>query len=382
MGAKSTMGGDSSNMVVTLYDQHGKIVNACTNFHSSGYDALDVCAPDSPFKHPCVFTGIQPIRDKIKVPIFALLVAAGVDLDQSILDPETRKERYPDAAVLDACLVSYMSGVSPGNWDGIKAAGYNSADTYSTFEEFQEGAKDACARLPMRLFGVELQISFDFDNMNGARDSFDLQSSPDSIRVACTVKVGPTHGALATDITGTTGYSGETTRTTQGLFITMDASGELCTPDFAVFLITMTTILGLLGAANSMTEFIMLGVLPQRGYYKEAKVELTEDFSDLRDSLRESKAGATMGKGVLDAVQAVRGESFDEDTKKRQVRRDASGGAGVEERDVASGNGSNPMAQSPPESHSKLFHVRRGNAEVGSQSVQAICSAANQSAAI
>jgi hypothetical protein len=41
------------------------------------------------------------------------------------------------------------------------------ADAYTTFEEFQESAKDACARIPLRLFGLELQLSFDFDNMNG-----------------------------------------------------------------------------------------------------------------------------------------------------------------------------------------------------------------------
>jgi hypothetical protein len=89
-------------MLVTLYDQHGAVVNACTNYHTREYDALDVCAPASPFKHPCLFTGIAPIRDQVKIPIGALLIAAGVDLDQSVLDPKTLRERQPDAGVLGA----------------------------------------------------------------------------------------------------------------------------------------------------------------------------------------------------------------------------------------------------------------------------------------
>jgi hypothetical protein len=103
-------------------------------------------------------------------------------------------------------------------------------------------------------------------------------------------------------------------------------------------------------------------------YYKEAKTELTEDFSDLRaslhDSQRESKGGGVgAGEGVLGEASPSHGPSAEvSQVKRRLVRHNASNAGGVaeKEKDLHS---QLAMARSSTTPHSKLFHVRKGKAE-------------------
>lgn len=66
-------------------------------------------------------------------------------------------------------------------------------------------------------------------------------------------------------------------------------TGDLSMFDFQTLLVQAVSAIGLLNIATLVVEFVMLNVLPLRRYYTKVKIEETEDFSDVRDQLKEQE---------------------------------------------------------------------------------------------
>ncbi|TPX40340.1 hypothetical protein SeLEV6574_g06660 [Synchytrium endobioticum] len=74
-----------------------------------------------------------------------------------------------------------------------------------------------------------------------------------------------------------------------GVQVTLTQTGTIGQFNFLSFLSNLVGGLALLKVATTITEMLMMYGLPQRKLYREAKVEQTEDFSDVRQELKEIK---------------------------------------------------------------------------------------------
>jgi len=81
-----------------------------------------------------------------------------------------------------------------------------------------------------------------------------------------------------------------------GVKIDLVQGGNLAKFSFSQLLVSLTTSLTLLAVATVITDIVALYFLPDKDRYENAKYELTEDFSDLRDA--EEEAAKNKGKTV------------------------------------------------------------------------------------
>ena len=79
-------------------------------------------------------------------------------------------------------------------------------------------------------------------------------------------------------------------------------SGELCEPDFAVLLVTLTSALGLIAAGTSIVEFIMLNVLPRRQFYKVEQNFVTANYGAIMKKVRDNGVLDEMNQKLLDTA--------------------------------------------------------------------------------
>jgi len=84
-----------------------------------------------------------------------------------------------------------------------------------------------------------------------------------------------------------------------GIKIDLVQSGDLAMFSFSNLLVSLTTSLTLLAVASVMTDYIALYILPDRERYNDAKFELTEDFSDIRDEDEHDKDKVGAEKKLL-----------------------------------------------------------------------------------
>jgi len=76
-----------------------------------------------------------------------------------------------------------------------------------------------------------------------------------------------------------------------GIKIDLVQTGFLSSFSFSNLLVSLTTSLTLLAVASVITDYIALFLMPDRLQYNEAKYELTEDFSDIREAKEKGNGG-------------------------------------------------------------------------------------------
>ena len=86
----------------------------------------------------------------------------------------------------------------------------------------------------------------------------------------------------------------------RGLYFRYIATGFVGDTSFFSVLLTLTTSLTLFAVATTVTDFLMTYVLPERNLYYACKYEETDDFSDVRDAIKE---GLVSKKAAIDDLK-------------------------------------------------------------------------------
>ncbi|KAK3257274.1 hypothetical protein CYMTET_33633 [Cymbomonas tetramitiformis] len=333
-------GGPATKIEADLrYAKNNSVVLACGNqnsfygFGSKDWDIRQSCQDswDSAVG-PCN----SDYGSDLVLPLQALLVAADIMLDEPLGD---RTERTGDDDMYQQCVerVTHF-GVfgwvkDDEAWEHLKTlqSMHNDSNvTYPssaslffvglvyddiadlTYSEIMVLLRSFCASTTVREFGVKLLVSMTHDNMQGSRGGnfINAMGGPyfpsrihTDIKVSAQLSMlqGP-RSYLMDEILGTPYYS-------QDLEVLVGHYGEICKFDFSQLLVTLTSALGLLVVARTITDGIMTKALPLRKLYDQEKYHRTVDYSEVRDKLMS-------GDVALHKISTV-DDIFREDTANR-----------------------------------------------------------------
>ncbi|KAK3246718.1 hypothetical protein CYMTET_43758 [Cymbomonas tetramitiformis] len=338
-------GGPATRINAELQYANGSVVYRCGDkdnfygFGSNGWDIRQSCQ-DSPDEADQVCKSAY--GSDLVVPLKALLAAADVFMDETF---RHRTARTGSDDMYQQCLRRVTDhGVfgwvkDDAAWEQLKTL-QNVVDddgdalTYpmraslffvglvyddiadKTYTEILELLQSYCQKATVRQFGVKLLISMTHDNMQGSRGGNVLSSFAGPYlpaRIHTTIVAS----AQLSMLLGPRAYKEENEKRffSQDMEVLVGHYGEICSFDFSQLLTTMTSALGLLVVARTITDTVMTKVMPLRRLYYKEKYHLTLDYSDLREAALGKNLGLNQIHSISDVVD-----------KKAQCRRTKSGG--------------------------------------------------------
>eukprot|EP01111_Echinosteliopsis_oligospora_P016821 TRINITY_DN7116_c0_g1_i2.p1 TRINITY_DN7116_c0_g1~~TRINITY_DN7116_c0_g1_i2.p1 ORF type:complete len:418 (-),score=74.27 TRINITY_DN7116_c0_g1_i2:19-1272(-) len=166
--------------------------------------------------------------------------------------------------------------------DLLKAAQVNLDDDATNY---LQGTANYPGPLTRRQFGVVIFLDIEYDNVA----EYYTKKSKRAIRYYYKPSLVDDVDDSNT-ITAYTEYpNNRTVITSRGIRIIGAISGEIGIFKFQVLLIQLTSALALIKVATTIVDLIAIYLLPRKSQYKNAKYQMTEDFSDIAKKEREAQ---------------------------------------------------------------------------------------------
>lgn len=258
------VGGGAINMAFELLDQDNKVMQGCTKYKSVEWSMDDTCQPVG---HECKWEE----EDIPYISMSTLLGAAGANLDDN------------STSVQEICEQYYMQQVygnlTDENYQTIRTM--VNVDSYlidsflditdsklDTLDKWREAVVDFCTNSIGREASMSLLVVMDFTNMGNAREAYRGPFRESTIQCKIKVSGKPNMPPLVS-------YKGVHPDQSQmddvrvrafGASIIISHTGEICVFNFSTLLLTLTTSITLLAVASTITDFLMLYVLPMREF--------------------------------------------------------------------------------------------------------------------
>lgn len=303
-------GGYAGEMVEKLVFKNDSVVKACDEadgFYGYGnnmWDILATCEDETRrvADKPCK----SSYGSDLVLPLYALLSAADIDLDESL---QSHAQRTGDSDMYDMCKKRVKeNGIfgwvkSSSAWEKLKRlyalneTAYPSTDSLfflglqesevqtATYEELMGKLENFCKNVTLRQFGIRLSVAMTHDNMQGSRkgtvnDRLFGRYAPSTIHTNIKVMAAIGNAVGPRFIQGESwdGYG----YYTNDLEVVISHYGEICRFDQSVLLTTLTSALGLLVVSQTIVSFLMLHLMPLRDMYYKEKFVVTQDYSDVR----------------------------------------------------------------------------------------------------
>ena len=144
----------------------------------------------------------------------------------------------------------------------------------------------------LRYDGMMLKIVIEYDNVNYGSFGGSTANIDYVMRVYAMTRADPKYETLETGVlSGTAKHDNR-----HGLHFHVVQTGSIGQFSFAQLVISLTAGLGLLAVANTITELLAKFVMPLRREYRKLMLEVSHDFSQLRDTLEKAEAEAEAGE--------------------------------------------------------------------------------------
>ncbi|KAK3266854.1 hypothetical protein CYMTET_24557 [Cymbomonas tetramitiformis] len=180
----------------------------------------------------------------------------------------------------------------------------------SDWATWHERVKELCRHKTLRRTGISISLTAHYDNMNGAIGSAGKPYLPAGIFVDLTADIVGLHPFNVPVYA----YEDDQDReiSIYALSLNVQHTGSFCIFDYTTLIATLTSSLGLIAFAHTITEYLMLKVLPQREEYFQVKYLKASTFGSKRH-LRLSKFDNTIQKPEIKEAwkEEIQGEQRD-----------------------------------------------------------------------